>query len=94
VDEVVRGCLGNGCTDDREIYGLPAGAFEKAELHLVMDASVSRSIQCLFYFYLIAFSFKRIAGGHCPGVVTSGDSVTHKHFMEMRRLARDETPFS
>jgi hypothetical protein len=44
-------------------------------------------------FYLIAFSFKRIVGGHCPGMVTSGDSVTHKHFMEMRRLARDETPF-
>jgi hypothetical protein len=44
-------------------------------------------------FYLIAFSFKRIVGGHCPGVVTSGDSVTHKHFTEMRRLARDETPF-
>jgi hypothetical protein len=45
-------------------------------------------------FYLISFSFKRIAGGHCPGMVTSGDSVTHKHFMEMRRLAHDETPFS
>jgi hypothetical protein len=46
-----------------------------------------------FALCLISFSFKRIAGGHCPGVVTSGDSVTHKHFMEMRRLARDETPF-
>jgi hypothetical protein len=42
--------------------------------------------------YLL-FLFKRIVGGHCPGVVTSGDSVTHKHFTEMRRLARDETPF-
>jgi hypothetical protein len=46
-----------------------------------------------FTFYLIAFSLKRIAGGHYPGVVTSGDSVTHKHFTEMRRLTRDETPF-
>jgi hypothetical protein len=44
-------------------------------------------------FYLIAFSFKRIVGEHCPGVVISGDSVTHKHFTKMRRLARDETPF-
>jgi hypothetical protein len=25
--------------------------------------------------------------------VTSGGNVTHKHFTEMRRLARDETPF-
>jgi hypothetical protein len=47
-----------------------------------------------FILYLIVFFFKRIARGHCPGVVTSGDSVTHKHFTEMRRLARDETPFS
>jgi hypothetical protein len=46
-----------------------------------------------YLFYLIAFSFKRLAGGHCLGVVNSGDSVTHKHFTEMRRLARDETPF-
>jgi hypothetical protein len=69
------------------------GASEEGELHLVMDAIVSCPIQCLFTFCLIAFSFKRIAGGHCPGVVTSGDNVTHKHFMEMRRLARDETPF-
>jgi hypothetical protein len=46
-----------------------------------------------FIFYLIVFSFKRLVRGHCPGVVTSGDNVTHKHFMEMRRLAHDETPF-
>jgi hypothetical protein len=68
-------------------------ASEEGELHLVMDANVPKPIQCLFTFYLIAFSFKRIAGGHCPGMVTSGDSVTNKHFTEMRRLARDDTPF-
>ena len=69
------------------------GASEEGEIHLVMDANVSKPIQGLLPFYLISFSFKRIAGGHCPHVVTSGDSVTHKHFTEMRRLARDETPF-
>jgi hypothetical protein len=49
-----------------------------------------------FILSLIAFGiflFKRKDGGHCPGVVTRGDSVTHKHFTKMRRLARDETPF-
>jgi hypothetical protein len=46
-----------------------------------------------FLFVLFLFSFKRIVGGHFPGVVTSGDSVTHKHFKEMRRLDLDETPF-
>jgi hypothetical protein len=44
-------------------------------------------------FYLIAFFFQENSWGTLPGVVTSGDSVTHKHFTEMRRLARDETPF-
>jgi hypothetical protein len=46
-----------------------------------------------FILCLIVFSFQGKVGGHCPGMVTSGDSVTHKHFMEMRRLACDETPF-
>jgi hypothetical protein len=44
-------------------------------------------------FLIVFFLFKRIVGGHCLGMVTSGDNITHKHFMEMRRLARDETPF-
>jgi hypothetical protein len=85
--------LSNGCSYDKGMYGLPVGASEEGELHLVMDANVSKTIQCLLSFYLIAFSFKRLVRGHCPGVVTSGDSVTHKHFTEMRRLACDETPF-
>jgi len=48
-----------------------------------------------FILSLIAFDFlsNGKVGGHYPGVVTRGDSITHKHFMEMRKLARDETPF-
>jgi hypothetical protein len=69
------------------------GASKEGELHLVMDENVSYPIQCLFNFYLIVFSFKIIVGEHFPGVVTSGDNVTHKHFTEMRRLAHHETPF-
>jgi hypothetical protein len=75
------------------VYGLPVGAFEEVVLHLFMDENVSKPIQFLLSFYLIYFSFKRLVSGHCPGVVTSGDNVTHKHFTEMRRLAHDETPF-
>jgi hypothetical protein len=62
-------------------------------MHLVMDEIVSYPIQCPFTVCLIDFSFKRIVGGHCPGVVTSGDNITHKHFTDMRRLAHDDTPF-
>ena len=69
------------------------GAFVEGELHLVMDAIVSYPIQCLLVFVLLLFLFERIVGGHCPGVVTSGDNVTHLHFTEIRRLARDETLF-
>ena len=85
--------MSNGYSDDRGMYGLPVGSSEEGELHLVMDANVSKPIQCLLPFILIVFSFKRLVRGHCPGVVTSGDNVTHEHFTEMRRLARDETPF-
>ena len=46
-----------------------------------------------FYFLSYCFFFQENSWGHCPGVVTSGDNITHKHFTEMRRLAHDETPF-
>jgi hypothetical protein len=71
------------------MYGLPMGASEEGDLQFVMDGNVSKPIQFDLTFYLIIFSFKRIARGHCPGVVTSGDSVTHEHFTEMRRLDHD-----
>ena len=85
--------MSNGCSDDRGMYGLPVGASEEGELHLVMDANVSKPIHAFYLFILLLFSFKRIVEGHYPGMVTSGDSVIHKHFTEMRRLACDETPF-
>jgi hypothetical protein len=88
-----RECLGKGCSDNMLMYVFPVGVSIKSELHLVMDAIVSWPIQCLLLFVLLLFLFKRIVGGYCPSVVTSGDNVTHKHFMEMRRLACDETPF-
>jgi hypothetical protein len=58
-----------------------------------MEVNVSKPIQCLLPFNIIDFYFKRLVRGHCHGVVTSGDNVTHKHFREMRRLPHEETPF-
>ena len=57
-----------------------------------MDANVSKPSHA-FYIYSYYFFLKKLVRGHCPGVVTNGDNVTHKHFTKMRRLARDETPF-
>jgi hypothetical protein len=51
----------------------------------------------LFILSLIAFVFfflfKGKDGGHCLDMVTRGDSVTHKNFMEMRTLSCDKTSF-
>jgi hypothetical protein len=41
----VYGCLSSGCSDDREMHGLPVGASEEGEMHLDMDANVSKPIQ-------------------------------------------------
>jgi hypothetical protein len=35
---------------------------------------------CLLFLFFISFSFKKLIRGHCPGVVTSGGNVTHRHF--------------
>jgi hypothetical protein len=72
------------------------GASVEGELHLIMDVIVYYPIQCFLFLVLLLlvfFLFKGKTGGHCPGVVTRDESVTHKHLMEMRRLARDKTPF-
>jgi hypothetical protein len=61
-----------------------------------MDTIVSYPIQCILFLFLlllVIFIFKGRDRGHYPGLVTKGDNVTHKYFTEMRRLARDETPF-
>jgi hypothetical protein len=76
------------------MYGLHVGASEEGELHLVMDENFSKTIQYILPFYLISFYFKRLVRGDFLGMVTSHDNVTHKHFTETRRLARDKTPFS
>jgi hypothetical protein len=47
----------------------------------------------IVFIFLFLFSFKKLVKGHYLGLVTSGGNVIHKHFMEMRRLAHDETPF-
>jgi hypothetical protein len=46
-----------------------------------------------FYFYIFLLCFKGGSEGHFLGLVTRGDNVTHKHFMEMRRMDHDKTPF-
>ena len=44
----------------------------------------------LFFHFFYFFFVQELIMGHCPGVVTALPTST---FTEMRRLARDETPF-
>jgi hypothetical protein len=74
------------------MHGLPVGASVEGELHLSwMQMFPSPLVP--FIIILISFSFKKLVRGYCLCVVTDGGNVTHKRFKEMRRLARDETPF-
>jgi hypothetical protein len=65
---------------------LPVGAFVEGELYLSWMHFFQAHSCLLFYSFIllsfIAFFFfvQELIRGHCPGVVTSGDSVTHKYF--------------
>jgi hypothetical protein len=62
-----------------ECKTLPVGAFVEGELHLSwMQLFPSPFMPFIFYSY--CFFFKKLIRGHCLGVVTSGDSITHKYF--------------
>jgi hypothetical protein len=74
------------------------GSFVEGELHLAINAIVSKPIYC--HFILFSFSlfilflcFKKLVGGHCPSLLTRCNNVIHKNFAEMMRLTRDETSF-
>jgi hypothetical protein len=44
-------------------------------------------------FVIFLLCFKGKIDGHCPSLMTRGDSVIHKHFTKMRRLSHDDIPF-
>jgi hypothetical protein len=46
----------------------------------ILDAVFFEPIHAFYSYFFYFFFFKRLIRGHCPGVVTSGDSVTHKYF--------------
>jgi hypothetical protein len=84
-----------GCSEGQGRKVLHVGAFVEGKLYLSWMHSF-QAHSCLYSFYsFIAFLFlfvQELIRGHCPGVVTSGGSVTHKYFHRNERLARDETP--
>jgi hypothetical protein len=96
--------LGKGQIQVMQVSEVDGDAWEKGTMILGMPyrwvplwrvsctyhgCNVSKPIHA---FYLHSFSYKILVKGHCPGLVTSGGNDSHNHFMEMRRLSRDETP--
>jgi hypothetical protein len=65
---------------------LPVGAFVEGELYLSwMQFFPSPFLPFILILYIllsfITFPFvQELVKGHCPCMVTSGDSVTHKYF--------------
>jgi hypothetical protein len=47
--------LGKGCSDNKEMYGLPVGASEEGEMHLFIDANVSNPIHSFYLVFLFIF---------------------------------------
>jgi hypothetical protein len=73
------------------------GAFVEGEFPFVRDAIFSKPIYFPFFllssFFIFHASRNKLEAtilAWCPDI----DSVIHKYLAEMRRLARDETPFS
>jgi hypothetical protein len=61
---------------------LPVGAFVEGELYPSWMQFFPSPLPLFFLFFICFsfFSFQELTGGHCLGVVTRADSVTHKHF--------------
>jgi hypothetical protein len=58
------------------------GAFVEGELYPSWMQFFPRPLLPLFFLFFIDFSylFQGLTRGHCLGMVTKADSVTHKHF--------------
>jgi hypothetical protein len=68
-----------GAVRERECKVLLVGAFVEGELHLSwMQFCQAQFMTFILYSY--CFFFKKLIRGHCPGVVTSSGSITHKYF--------------
>jgi hypothetical protein len=78
----IRYVHASGCSERKGCKYLPVGAFVEGEVHLSwMQFFPSPFMPFIIYYFIVyCFFFKRVIRGHCPGVVTSGGSVTHKYF--------------
>jgi hypothetical protein len=69
--------------NENQWWVLSVGAFVGGELYLSWMQFFPSPLLLLFFLLFIAFSFfllQDLTRGHCLGVVTRVDSVTHEYF--------------
>jgi hypothetical protein len=64
----------------------PVGAFVRRRVVTVMDAFFPSPFLPFILLSFISFFVQELIRGHCPSVVTSGDSVTHKYFHRKEKV--------
>jgi hypothetical protein len=64
--EVDKGCPDKGCSESREMQGLPVGAFVEGELHLSWMQMFPSPFMPFILISLLLFSFKRANQGTLP----------------------------
>ena len=72
-----------GCSEGQGCNVLSVGAFVEGELYLSWMHSFqahSCLYSFLFFYSLFAFFVQEIIRGHCLGMVTRANNVTHKYF--------------
>jgi hypothetical protein len=75
-----RDVQAGGCNEGRGCKALPVGAFVEGELYLSWMQFFQAHSCLLFFSFILLFFIQELIRGHCPGMVTSGDNVTHKYF--------------
>jgi hypothetical protein len=64
--EVDKGCPDKGCSESREMQGLPVGAFVEGELHLSWMQMFPSPFMPFYSYFFIAFFFQEANQGTLP----------------------------
>jgi hypothetical protein len=79
-----------GAVRAKDAKMLPMGAFVEGEFYLSWMHFFQAHFCLLFFFlllfYLLLLLVQELIRGHYPGMVTSGDSVTHKYFHKNEKV--------
>jgi hypothetical protein len=72
----------------KDAINVTCGCLCRMRVVHVLDANFSKPILAFYslFFYCFFFLVQELIKGHCLGVVTSGDIVTHKYFHKNEKV--------